>query len=104
MYACTDKVKHFYPSGKVRRQVPIKNGEISGHVISYHQNYLTNYIGLFIKNKREGIHRYFYSDNKLMYTGNYEDNKKKEPIFGTTTMELLSDSPNLKTTRKLEKK
>ena len=77
MYSCTNKVKHFYPSGKVRRHVPIKNGEISGHVISFHQNYLTNYIGLFIKNQREGIHRYFYSDNKLMYTGNYETNKKK---------------------------
>ena len=81
MYACTDKVKHFYPSGKVRRHVPIKNGEISGHVVSFHQNFLTNYIGLFIKNKREGIHRYFYSDNKLMYTGNYEDNKKKGTHF-----------------------
>jgi antitoxin component YwqK of YwqJK toxin-antitoxin module len=81
MYSCTNKVKHFYPSGKVRRHVPIKNGEISGHVISFHQNYLTNYIGLFIKNQREGIHRYFYSDNKLMYTGNYEDNKKKGNHF-----------------------
>ena len=63
------------------REIPFKNGAISGHVVSFHENFLTNYIGLFIKNKREGIHRYFYSDNKLMYTGNYENNKKKGNHF-----------------------
>lgn len=71
IYQCTSKVKHFYPSGRLMRTIPISNGNIYGHVLAYHLNDALKYMGLFLDSKREGIHQYFYSDNKLMYKGNY---------------------------------
>ena len=76
IYYCSDKMLHFYPSGKLRLKVPIVKHKINGHVLGYHINEGLKYVGLFLNNDREGIHRYFYSDNKLMYTGNYCNNDK----------------------------
>ena len=56
----------------------IKKHRINGHVVGYRINDALKYVGLFLNGEKEGIHRYFYSDNKLMFTGNFKNNENKD--------------------------